>query len=307
VIAIVGLVSTELLRKWNFHKKHGNSIFVSPSQGLFLQVETLTWGTPKCRTQPLDVLCARTGHRNGTGSMEQLLRSIGEQQLRRDRKRRREACAPRRHESETDSPQSATGSSPQSATDRAPERAPEQPQSEPPKTEQRPEVVRVEQATHDRAVDAVIALSAQSRSLWPGRAFIGRSTAGAMKAAQAVTPVTVGVDLVAVLYVCFHLVVTSYQGLQSPGTYGSIDVADPKGLGNRELKYMIERLGQGPSKGEQDDAFMMAARQLSRSPEHTLGEHVSRAWSHVVDQPRVWMAVSGVLGVCKRASHLFPP
>ena len=216
--------------------------------------------------------------------MEQLLRSIGEQQLQRDRKRRHSACPPRWQGSDGDSTQGA------------PEREPDAP----------PTVVLVEQATHERAVEAVTALSAQSRSLWPGRAFIGRSAVGAMKAAQAVAPVAVGTELVAVLYVCFHLVVTSYQGLQSRPS-GPFDAADPAGLSNRELQYMVERLGQGPSKGEQDDAFMLAARQLSRSPDHALSDHVSRAWDHVVDQPRVWMAVSGVLGVCKRASRLFPP
>lgn len=236
--------------------------------------------------------------------MEQLLRSIGEQQLKRDRKRRREACTARRPASDGESTQSAPESAPESALDPQPG---EQPGEQPREQQPEPEVVEIEKATYERAVDAVIALSAQSRSLWPGKAFIGRSAVGAMKAAQAVAPVAVGAELVAVLYVCFHLVVTSYQDLpsQSPGPIG--DAAGADGLSTRELKYLIERLGQGPSKGTQDDALMMAARQLSRSHESALDDHVSRAWSHVVNQPRVWMAVSGVLGVCRRASHLFPP
>lgn len=227
--------------------------------------------------------------------MEQLLRSIGEQQLKRDRKRRREAAPTRRIASDGESTQSAA----ESAADPAPG---EQPQEQP----QEQAVVPIEKPTHERAVDAVIALSAQSRSLWAGRAFIGRSAAGAMKAAQAVTSVAVGAELVAVLYVCFHLVVTSYQDLpsQSPGTNGAD--ADPNGLSARELKFMLERLGQGPSKCPQDETFMMAARQMIRATDSALDDHVLRAWAHVVEQPRVWMAVSGVLGVCRRASHLFP-
>lgn len=231
--------------------------------------------------------------------MEQLLHSIGEQQLKRDRKRRREACATRRPASEGESTQSTAESATRSATDR--ESDPEHGGQE-----RAPVLVEIEKATYERAVDAVIALSAQSRSLCPGRAFIGRSAVGAMKAVQAVAPVTVGAELVAVLYVCFHLVVTSYKDLPSQSPVPIGDAVDPNGLSSRELKYMTERLGQGPSKGTQDDTLMMAARQLSRCQETALDDHVSRAWSHVVDQPRVWMAVSGVLGVCRRASHLFP-
>ena len=163
--------------------------------------------------------------------------------------------------------------------------------------------VDLDEVTRRHICGCIHSICENTHSLSSGKSFVARSTLGAFLAAQAAAPQPFGPVWAALLYVCFEIVSESYTlGLSSPRR------ADP--VRRMVLTDMIKFLGTSPKPlddrdiGPTENELVKGCRRWSRFEINVLLQLVDQAWT-ITENPKVRLAVEGVLSNCASAKYLF--
>lgn len=148
-----------------------------------------------------------------------------------------------------------------------------------------------------QSVDTMIVQS-HDRRLLAGRSFIARMCYAVFMAVQAAKSIEYGIEWGALLYIAYYLVTNAYDG-------GPYDLNHSEGLATREMRCLVVSLGMAPICSTTEEDMMKMFRTLSRLSDPDLSDPMMRVWDKVAKDPKVRLAVQGVLYPCRRAHVLF--
>ena len=158
----------------------------------------------------------------------------------------------------------------------------------------------LDEHVHERLINTINHVIGQShdRRLTAGRAFVSRMCYAVFMAVQGAKHIEYGMEWGALLYIAYYLVTNAYDN-------GPYDLKHSEGLSVQEMRSVLVSLGMAPICSSVEEEMMKMFRTLSRARDEELSGPMMRVWRNITEDPKVSLAVEGLMVPCARAYTLF--